>query len=58
MCGEANDCAEILDWDQDTLHHLLALYEPKDIFNADETAFLLQSCTSQNVCFHWLGCYR
>ena len=38
MCEEANDCAETLEWDQDTLPHFLTLYETNDIFNANETA--------------------
>ena len=51
MCGEENDCAEKLEWDQDTLPHLLTLYEPKDIFTTDETACYYKAVLARTYAF-------
>ena len=44
MCGDANDCEDTLPWEEDILQPLLAEYEPKDIFSADEAACFFKLC--------------
>ena len=51
MCGDANDCEDTLQWEEDILQPLLAEYEPKDIFNADETACLFKAIPSRAYAF-------
>ena len=51
MCGDANDCEDTLTWEEDILQPLLAEYEPKDIFNADETACFFKAMPSRTYAF-------
>ena len=52
MCGESNEeTAESLEWEEHTLPHLLTEYEPKDIFNADETALFYKAIPATTYAF-------
>ena len=51
MCGDATDYEYTLQWEEDILQSLLAEYEPKDIFNADETACFFKAMLSRTYAF-------
>ena len=50
MC-DANDCEDTLQWEEDILQLLLAKYEPKDIFSADETTCFFKVMASRTYTF-------
>ena len=43
MCSDANDYEDTQQWDEDILQPLLAKYEPKNIFSADDVTAGRQS---------------
>ena len=49
MCGDANDCEDILLWEKDILQPLLAEYEPKDIFNTGDTACFFKAMPPEHM---------
>ena len=54
MCGGSNDSEdteESLEWEEHRLPHLLTEYEPKDIFNADETALFYKAISATTYAF-------
>ena len=51
MCGDANDCVDTLPWEGYIIQPLLAEYELKDIFNADETACFFKAMPSRTYAF-------